>query len=172
MTILFLCYMHAVELEGHGLFKYCAFFGIPVVAQQKQIWLGTTRLQVCSLALLNGLMWTGIAVSCGIGLRHTLDPALLWLWRRSAATAPIQPLAWELPYAMGTALKRQKKFKKKFKKLCIFVWVAEWHKSASKWLPPSSWLRGYETRRMGEPRIHFSKEWFKTCQPLVLTVIL
>ena len=25
------------------------------------------------------------------------DPVLLWLWRRPAATAPIQPLAWEPP---------------------------------------------------------------------------
>ena len=31
---------------------------------------------------------------------------LLWLWHRLAATAPIQPLAWELPYAAGVALKR------------------------------------------------------------------
>ena len=29
----------------------------------------------------------------------------LWLWYRSAAIAPIQPLAWELPYASGLALK-------------------------------------------------------------------
>ena len=36
------------------------------------------------------------------------DLALLWLWRRPAAIAPIQPLAWELPYAAGVALKRQK----------------------------------------------------------------
>ena len=28
-----------------------------------------------------------------------LDPALLWLWGRSAAVTLIQPLAWELPYA-------------------------------------------------------------------------
>ena len=27
------------------------------------------------------------------------DPALLWLWCRPAAIAPIQPLAWEPPYA-------------------------------------------------------------------------
>ena len=33
----------------------------------------------------------------------------LWLWRRLAATPPIQPLAWELPYAPGAALKRPKK---------------------------------------------------------------
>ena len=38
-----------------------------------------------------------------------------WLWRRPAATAPIQPLAWELP-AAHAALKRQKKKKKKKKK--------------------------------------------------------
>ena len=31
------------------------------------------------------------------------DPALLRLWRRPAATAPIRPLAWESPYAMGAA---------------------------------------------------------------------
>ena len=37
------------------------------------------------------------------------DPALLWLWRRPAATAPIRPLAWEPPYAAGATLKRPKK---------------------------------------------------------------
>ena len=31
---------------------------------------------------------------------------LLWLWHRSAAVAPIRPLAWELPYAMGIVLKK------------------------------------------------------------------
>ena len=30
---------------------------------------------------------------------------------QAAATAPIQPLAWELPYAVGTALKKNKKNK-------------------------------------------------------------
>ena len=32
---------------------------------------------------------------------------LLWLWCRMAATAPIWPLAWELPYVTGLALKWQ-----------------------------------------------------------------
>ena len=36
------------------------------------------------------------------------DLALPWLWCRPAATAPILPLAWEFPYVMGAALKRQK----------------------------------------------------------------
>ena len=51
-------------------------------------------------------------MSCGVGRRGGLDPALLWLWHRLAAAAPIRPLAWESPYAMGVALKREKKKKK------------------------------------------------------------
>ena len=55
------------------------------------------RMRVQSLALFSGLRnWC-----C-----HEL-------WRRSAATALIQPLAWEPPYAASAALKRQKKKKKK-----------------------------------------------------------
>jgi len=42
-------------------------------------------------------------VSCGVGCRRGWDPALLWLWPRLVATAPIQPLAWEPPYAAGAA---------------------------------------------------------------------
>ena len=38
-------------------------------------------------------------MSCGVGLRQGLDLALLCLWCRPAAAAPIQPLAWEPPYA-------------------------------------------------------------------------
>ena len=49
-----------------------------------------------------------MAVSCGVGHRRIWDPVLLWLWHRTAAVALIRPLAWELPYAMGVALKRQK----------------------------------------------------------------
>ena len=55
------------------------------------------RMRVQSLALLNGLR-----------IRHCHE-----LWHRSAATALIQPLAWELTYAAGAALKKQKKKKKK-----------------------------------------------------------
>ena len=41
--------------------------------------------------------------------RHASDPVSLWLWRRLAAVAPIRPVAWELPYASGAALKSKKK---------------------------------------------------------------
>ena len=44
-------------------------------------------------------------MSCGAGHRHGSDLTLLWLWRRPAATAPIQLLAWEPPYASGAVLK-------------------------------------------------------------------
>ena len=47
-------------------------------------------------------------MSCGVGRRRGSDLVLLWLWRRPAATASIGPLAWEPPYSVGVALKRQK----------------------------------------------------------------
>jgi len=62
-------------------------------------------------------------VSCGVGCRRGSDPALLWLWRRPVATAPIQPLSWEPPYAAGAAQEiatttttKDKKTKKKKKR--------------------------------------------------------
>ena len=66
-------------------------------------------------------------MSCGVGRRRGLDPALLWLWCRLVVTALIRPLAWEPPYAVGVALKskqqqqqqnkNQKKKKRKEKKM-------------------------------------------------------
>ena len=47
-------------------------------------------------------------MSCGVGRRRSSDLALLWLWYRPAAVAPVGPLAWEPPYVAGAALKRQK----------------------------------------------------------------
>ena len=41
---------------------------------------------------------------------------LLWLWCGLAAAAPIQPLAWELPYVAGAALKQQQQQQQKKKK--------------------------------------------------------
>ena len=52
-------------------------------------------------------------MSCGVAPRRGSDPMLLWLWCRPAAEAPVGPLAWEPPYAMGVALRRQKTKKKK-----------------------------------------------------------
>ena len=59
--------------------------------------------------LIPGLAIVGqgssIAMRSGIGHRCSSD--LAWLWCRPAATAPTQPLAWEL-HAMGAALKKGK----------------------------------------------------------------
>ena len=55
-------------------------------------------------------------MSCGVGCRCGSDSTLLWLWCRPVATAPIRPLVWELPYAMGGALKRPKKKERKKRK--------------------------------------------------------
>ena len=44
-------------------------------------------------------------MSCSVGRRHDFVLTLLW----PADIAPIRPLAWEHPYAVGVALKRQEK---------------------------------------------------------------
>ena len=56
-------------------------------------------------------------MSCDVGHRRGTDLVLLWLWCRSAATALIGPLAWEPPYAVGAALEKAKRPKKKKKKV-------------------------------------------------------
>ena len=52
-------------------------------------------------------------MSCGVGLRLGLDPALLWLRRQPANNATIRPLTGEPPYAAGKPLKRKKNNLKK-----------------------------------------------------------
>ena len=61
-------------------------------------------------------------MSCGVGCRLSSDPALLWLWYRPAAASLIRSLAWELPYAVGAALKSKKKKKKV--KMGVPLWLS------------------------------------------------
>ena len=61
-------------------------------------------------------MWLSGNKSCGVGCRQGLDPVLLWLWCRPAAVAPIRPLAWEPPHAMGAALEKTKRHTQTHKK--------------------------------------------------------
>ena len=49
---------------------------------------------------------SGIAVSCDVDYRHGSALVLLWLWCGPAAAVLIQPLAWELPYAVGIVIQR------------------------------------------------------------------
>ena len=51
-------------------------------------------------------------MSCSVGHRCSSDPKFLWLWCKLATVALIQPLAWELPYTMGEALKKKKEKEK------------------------------------------------------------
>ena len=51
-------------------------------------------------------------MSCDVGHRPGSHSVLLWLWYRLVATAPIGPLAWEPPYAMGVVLKTFLKIEK------------------------------------------------------------
>ena len=63
-------------------------------------------------------------MSSVVGHRHSLDPAWLWLW--PAAIISIQPLACELAYAMGVALKqKQKKKRQKQTKKPPFVCIGD-----------------------------------------------
>ena len=55
-------------------------------------------------------------MSCGVGFRQGSDLALLWLWHRPAAVAPIRLLAWEPPYAAGSGPRKGKKTKKQKEK--------------------------------------------------------
>ena len=69
-------------------------------------------------------------MSCGVGCRHGSDPVLLWLWGRPVATAPIQPLAWEPPYAAGVAQEiatttTQRQKDKRQKKKTVIPWYLE-----------------------------------------------
>ena len=62
------------------------------MAQRKKIRLGTMRFWVPSLASLSRLR-----------IQRCRE-----LWCRLVATAPIHPLVWEPPYAMGVVLKRKR----------------------------------------------------------------
>ena len=59
-------------------------------------------------------------MSYGVDFRCSSDHTLLWLWHRSAATAPIGPLAWEPPYAADAALKSPNKQTKKSTSIGLF----------------------------------------------------
>ena len=63
-------------------------------------------------------MWVGVAAGCSVGCQQGSDP-VLWLWHRLTAASLIQPLAQELPYATGEALKR-KKIKIKLHNVAIY----------------------------------------------------
>ena len=72
-----------------------------------------------------------------LGHRHGSDPALLWLWHRLAATALIQPLAWEPPNAVGTALEKTKN-KQTNKKSIVCVYMTQIKSTSNNYLITSN----------------------------------
>ena len=89
------------------------FEGVPVVAQWST---NPKRNHEVAGSIPDLAQWvkgSSVAVSCGVGCRRGLDPVLLWLWCRPAAPAPIRPIAWDPQYAVGAALEKAKRQKKK-----------------------------------------------------------
>ena len=84
---------------------------------------GTVEMNLTSIHENVGSI-PGIAMSCGVGHRCGSEPLWLWLWRRLAAAALIQPLVWEPPYAMGVALKKKAK---QTKKKMWYVYVMKYY---------------------------------------------
>ena len=108
----------------HNCFQHFSLFriylGVPVVAQQKRIQLVPMRMQVQSLASLSGWrIWCCHELWCSSDMAQI--PALLWLWCRLVAAAPIRPLAWEPPYATSVAPKSKNRKEKKKKPLLFLI---------------------------------------------------
>ena len=67
------------------------------------------------LSLTQWVKDLALRVHCDVGRRCSSDCKLLW--HKLVATALIESLAWEPPYAMGEALTKKAKKKKKKKKI-------------------------------------------------------
>ena len=90
------------HLEGrpfHCIFmkNFCKF---PLCLSRLRTWVGSMRIQVWSLAWLSGLRIWHCHKLC-VNHRPSWDLALLWLWCRLEAAAPIWPLAWKLGQGCG-----------------------------------------------------------------------
>ena len=80
-------------------------------------WCGAEKMNLTSIHENEG--WS-LASFCGLGIWHCCElwyrlqnrrssgVAFLWLWCRPADAAPIQSLAWELPYATSAAIEGKK----------------------------------------------------------------
>ena len=86
--------------------------GVPIVAQWVKNPTSVHEDECSILASFSGLRIWCCHMMQG-RLQTQLRFRMLWLWHRLATTTPIGPLAWELPYARDTALKKKKQKRKK-----------------------------------------------------------
>ena len=91
-------------------------------------------------------------MSCRVGHRCGSDPALLWIW----------PLARELPYATGAALKRQKEREKKERERKPKITSKQWNANCHQCLQQNS--KNYKVRKYQVS----TRLWANTRQPTLL----
>ena len=110
------------------------------------------RMWVWSLALLSELR-----IRCCRELwcrsKTQFGSQVSWLWCRPVAVAPTGPLAWEPPYALGAALKRQKDQKYKNKK--ILKRQMSLNGSEGSWRPNRGWIWRMKTLLRGWLELNF-----------------
>ena len=90
--------------------------------------------------------------------RHSLEPVLLWLWCRSAATALIRPLVWEPPCVTGAALKNKRTNKQQQQQNLKVSW-RRWFKGYVQNQNGSFRRQGYYSRN--EPIPELSKKYLE-----------
>ena len=88
-------------------------------------------------------------MSCGVGCKCSLDPALLWLWCRPAATVPLRPPAQRISTRHKCGPKRQKQQQKNSGLANIWWWSGVVQKVASKELHLGSSCRPQEMMGTG-----------------------
>ena len=90
--------------EGVPASLKISMMGVPDMAQQLA---NLTSIHEDGVWSMASLSWLRIQCCHDLWCRsHTrLRSWLLWLWCMPASVAPIWPLAWESPYAVGVALK-------------------------------------------------------------------
>ena len=94
------------ETASRTLCHEQCYAGVPAVSQQVKNLAG---IPTVSTAMgLTACIHEDAGLIPGLD-QQVKDAALLWLQCRPAAAAPIRPLARELPYAAGAALKRKRK---------------------------------------------------------------